>query len=232
MECEVKYFPCQIKQSPDESTDEKGVFEGYGNIFHNIDEGRDLVDPGAFKKTIQEKKNRALFFMHNAHDLNNLIGNADDLKEDTNGLFVKGVIDLTFETGRKAWKFIQEGIIDRMSIGYQTIKKEFEKINGVEVRRIKEVKLYELSVIPVGMAMNPKALITAIKSNDDIFRYIIDNKDDLEMRDKIFSLYGIEPELLTRLVEPGKSTQQSVEPKHFYTYLLEQYQSSEGGLKQ
>ena len=38
----------------DEYDEEQGVFSGYGSIFGNVDDGGDIVEPGAFTKTIAE----------------------------------------------------------------------------------------------------------------------------------------------------------------------------------
>jgi hypothetical protein len=62
------------------------------------------------------------------------------------------------------------------------------------------------------MAMNPKALITDVKTFNDLYEFIKENKNDKEFKDKVLSLLGELPEPFTK-VEPEKSTQSEPEEK-------------------
>jgi len=197
---EYKTFTAEIKAS-DDSTDDIGVFEGYANTFDNLDLVDDIVHKGSFKKTLKESKKRGLFFMHNTRDINNLIGEAVSLKEDDTGLKMRGEIDLTDPMGAKAFKFIKRGTISEMSIGFQILKAEFEQIKDKYVRHIKELKLFEISVIPMGMAANPASLITGVKSIDDIYKIVKDKQNDDEFLKKVFSLFDRKPDELITLIK-------------------------------
>ena len=197
---EYKTFTAEIKAS-DDSTDDIGVFEGYANTFDNLDLVDDIVHKGSFKKTLKESKRRGLFFMHNTRDINNLIGEAVSLKEDDTGLKMRGEIDLTDPMGAKAFKFIKRGTISEMSIGFQILKAEFEQIKDKYVRHIKELKLFEISVIPMGMAANPASLITGVKSIDDIYKIVKDKQNDDEFLKKVFSLFDRKPDELITLIK-------------------------------
>jgi phage head maturation protease len=53
---ERKTLPFSLKQEPDALV--AGVVEGYAAVFGNVDDGNDLIDPGAFTKTITENGGR------------------------------------------------------------------------------------------------------------------------------------------------------------------------------
>ena len=48
---EKKTFELEIKELTEE-----GKFSGYLSTFGNVDAGMDVVEPGAFKKTLRDKK--------------------------------------------------------------------------------------------------------------------------------------------------------------------------------
>jgi len=209
---ENKIFMSDIKAVNDESTDTKGVFEGYANTFDNLDLVDDIVHKGAFKKTLKESKKRALFFMHNTSDINNVLGTATDLKEDDTGLKMKGEVDLESEQGKRAFKMIKTGTIDRMSIGFSIVKADYEEIKGKFIRHIKEMKLFEISLIPIGMAANPQSLITGVKNTDDIFSIIKDRSNDPEFVKKTITLLSDQPGELITLIKSIDSNTGNTEP--------------------
>ncbi|MGG3737203.1 HK97 family phage prohead protease [Aeribacillus pallidus] len=153
MEREIKSFNFEVKSTDD------NTFEGYASVFRNVDAYGDVMEPGAFTKTIQERGHKVKVLWQ--HDPWMPIGKAIHLEEDNHGLFVKAKISQT-EEGKRAMTLIKDGVIDELSIGFSTVKDEWDTEKGV--RRIKEVKLYEFS--PVTFAANDQALITAAKSNN------------------------------------------------------------------
>ena len=169
--------------------EEKNIFEGYASVFRNVDNVGDVVEPGAFTKTIQENGDKIKVLWQ--HDPYTPIGKALKLEEDNHGLFVKAQI---FDTtaGRDAMTLIKGGVIDVLSIGYRVIKDAWDKDNMV--RRLKEVKLFEFS--PVTFAANEMATITGAK-NDELNRtlYELNNtlkKGQVNTRDETAILYAIE----------------------------------------
>lgn len=202
---EKKIFYADLEVKEDESTEELGIFTGHANTY-KIDSIDDIVEPGAFKKTIRETGNeRALFYMHNSRDIKSFLGGAVNLKEDNAGLFTRGELLMKYEECRKAFDGIKRKWIDRMSIGLKVVKAKYEEKKGRLIRHILELKLMEVSLCPVGMAANDTALIEDWKNNEGILKFIKDNKSDLNLRYKILSLLGYEPKDLTTL-KPGFST--------------------------
>jgi len=145
-----------IKFEVKEINEEEGTFIGYGSAFRKTpDSYGDIVDSGAFKKTIKEGKGRIVHLFN--HNVNEPIGKPDELSEDETGLLVKGRLSLGVQRAREVLALMKDGVLTQMSIGYQTIKEEM--IDGV--RHLKEIKLYDVS--PVVFAADNEALITSVK---------------------------------------------------------------------
>ncbi|AHJ88602.1 head maturation protease [Geobacillus phage GBK2] len=148
-EMEFKNFRFEVKATDDYT------FEGYAAVFRNMDSYRDVIEPGAFTKTIKESKRVKVLWQHDPWQP---IGKPVHMEEDTHGLYVKAKISNT-QLGKDVIQLIKDGVIDELSIGYNTIKDEWDKKNNI--RRIKEVKLWEFS--PVTFAANDQAIITGAK---------------------------------------------------------------------
>ena len=153
---EKRSFPFELKQLDAE----EGIFEGYAAVFGNVDEGGDVIMPGAFSKTLQERGGRVKITWQ--HDWREPIGKPLELKEDEHGLLIRGKLTLDTQRGREALALMRDGVIDELSIGYDTIKSEWVKRDGQTVRELREVRLYEIS--PVTVAMNPEARIMSVKA--------------------------------------------------------------------
>jgi len=135
----------------------EGVFEGYASTFTKVpDSYGDIIDKGAFKKTIKENRGRIkILWNHNADEP---IGIPLELREDEVGLYVKGKLTLGVQRAREVLALMKDEVINTMSIGFKTIT---QAMDG-DIRHIKETKLYDTS--PVTFAANESALITSVKS--------------------------------------------------------------------
>jgi len=143
--------------------DSQGTIRGYASTFGNIDYGNDVVDKGAFKKSIRESK--GVWPILANHDPSKLIGWNMRAEEDDNGLFVEGKLDLNVQEAREKWSLTKTafelGAKMGLSIGYMVIKGEPDREKPM-VRRLKELKLFEYSIVT--FPMNVEAMITAAKS--------------------------------------------------------------------
>jgi uncharacterized protein len=135
-----------------------GSFEGDLAVYGNEDLGGDVIQPGAFKRSIANQGNVVpLLWQHRPDEP---IGTLT--LEDTPGaLKVKGQLLLDLPMAQKARTLLKAKIIKGLSIGYDTITQDFD--NGV--RHLKELRLWEGSVVT--FPMNPLATVTAIKTLDD-----------------------------------------------------------------
>lgn len=133
------------------------VVTGYLSSFGNEDSYKDIVMPGAFKKSINERKD-SVFFL-NQHNWAQPHGNFNILKEDAKGLYFesKPLIDTTYSSD--ALKLYDAGIIKEHSFGYETIKSDFD--SDTNIRHLKEIKLYEGSNVTRGA--NPETPFTGFK---------------------------------------------------------------------
>ena len=135
---------------------EQGIIEGYGATFSNKpDTYGDVIDPGAFTKTLQENKDSIVSLFN--HNVMEPVG-VPELEQDKNGLHAKIRLVMDIQRARDVLALARAGVIKRMSIGYDTIKSDF--INGI--RHLKEVRLYDVS--PVVFAANPEARILSVKT--------------------------------------------------------------------
>jgi hypothetical protein len=139
------------------SVDEtEGVIVGYGSTFNDApDSYGDVVDDGAFTKTIQENADSIVSLFN--HDPNLPVGKPE-LSQDKHGLLTAIHLVRGVQKAEETLLLAKAGVLKRMSIGYDTIKSEM--VNGI--RHLKEVKLYDVS--PVIFAANPSALILDVKA--------------------------------------------------------------------
>lgn len=142
----------------------QGVIRGFASTFGNIDLGDDVVDQGAFKKTLQE--NRGIVPILADHDPSKQIGWNVRAEETKDGLYVEGKLNLQHsELAREKYGLVKQaldlGAKMGLSIGYSVIKSMPDKERPA-VRRLKEVKLYEYSIVT--FPMNTAAMITAAKN--------------------------------------------------------------------
>lgn len=143
------------------ATGDAGQYEGHFSIFGNVDDGSDVAHPGMFLKTISERSNRVKVFY--AHDWMKLIGPPPTvLKEDSVGLFAAGRLTLDSFWGKEAWALMKDNALTEGSFGYQAVKFDYESLKEMMVRHLREVKLFEISPVPLGM--NALTEIRAVKA--------------------------------------------------------------------
>ncbi len=135
------------------SLDESGCFAGYASMFNVVDFVGDIILPGAFKSTIEEKRPIKLLWQH---DNTQPIGIITKITEDTKGLYIEGKIMLELAKGKEAFDLMSLGIIDSLSIGFQV--EDFFYHNSI--RYIKKLKLWEISIVT--FPANIKAKITKV----------------------------------------------------------------------
>ena len=142
-----------------ESADEKtGEFSGYASVFGNVDDGGDIVEKGAFAKTIIEDFARIkILALHNGNWLP--VGKPIELREDDHGLFIRGTISDT-SMGRDIQTLLKDGVLNELSIGYDAVDYVVDESTGI--RHLKQIKLWEVSIVT--WAMNDQATIDDVKS--------------------------------------------------------------------
>lgn len=149
-----------------------GTFEGYGSVFGNLDLTGDVVERGAFAKTIRDAEERRatnggrfLWPLLSMHDEKRPIGGITSAREDSHGLRITGLVDVGTPAGQAAYSGLKTGYTDQFSIGYDAVKANRDKAG---VRHLTEIKLWEVSLITTGFAANQLAVADAlsVKSTD------------------------------------------------------------------
>ena len=142
---------------------EKGTFTGYGSIFGNEDQGSDIMQKGAFTKSLEQRPARKVKLLYQ-HKTDEPIGVFEDMYEDEKGLFVKGKLAMGTQKGREAYELLKMGALDGMSIGFRADpEKQGYNESKRGTRTLKEVDLMEISLVT--FPMNESALIETVKGN-------------------------------------------------------------------
>lgn len=188
---------------------------------NNVDLDSDIIVPEAFTKTLAERgpagKNLVWSLVDHQADMNNVIGKPESLYVDGDMLVAITPIVGT-EKGTDMLKMYEAGLINQHSIGFSTIKQDWQD-NSQKVRVIKELKLYEGSAVLWGA--NPETPTLSVKSQ---------SKEDLNNRlekllkafrngrftDETFALMEIQiKKIQADLLELDftQSAQNAIEPK-------------------
>ena len=165
--------PLELKYAGDRSA--PGTFEGYGACFGNIDRGGDVIEPGAFTKSLDDIRamgvgSAPMYYNHNRDG--GTIGVWEKMVEDSNGLHVRGrLIGLDTEFGKMNYARLREGAIKGLSIGYRVSPggSQVADVKGRRCRKLKQVDLSEVSL--VDDPMNPQAKINFMKSTSLIMGF-------------------------------------------------------------
>lgn len=135
------------------------IISGYGAFFGNLDSYKDIIAAGAFADTLSEKRDRIAFCYQ--HDIWNPIGKIQDIKEDVQGLHLTVMLSAAEKDIQTK---VKEGILKEMSIGYRVVDSSEEMRGGDQVRILKKINLYEVSLVTI--AANPLAVIQSMKSDE------------------------------------------------------------------
>lgn len=152
--------PFQIKEITD-----SGAFIGLGSVYGNIDNGLDIVAPGAFAQSLADVNTKArsvkMLWQHRSGEP---IGTYPQLKDTPAGLECHGKIVTKTQRGAEAHELMKAGAIDGLSIGGFTRADSYDAKTGV--RTITQFELWEISVVT--FPMNSAARIGAVKGIQDI----------------------------------------------------------------
>ena len=166
---EVKSELEVIKSYDDDEDENKeyGEFEGYGSVFGNKDLGNDVIEKGAFTKSLRKRKAKGVKLLYQ-HKSDMPIGVFDEIKEDEHGLVVKGRLALKTQAGAEAYELLKMGALDGLSIGFRVNPKEVSYDKRANKRIIKEVDLMEVSLVT--FPMNPQATVRSVKGEQYTIR--------------------------------------------------------------
>lgn len=149
-----------IKAGPDDGLAE-GEFLGYASVFGNVDSYGDVVVKGAFTKDLARWKASGYalpcLFGHNMQDPDFNIGHVLEASEDEKGLRVHVKLDLEMPKAKATYRLLKGKRINQMSFAYDIIeggpvvrKAAPDDEEGEQVYELRELKIYEVSIVPVG----------------------------------------------------------------------------------
>ena len=146
-------IPLEIK-----SLTEEGRFAGYASLFGNVDSQQDVIEHGAFAQTLADNEGDVKLLWQ--HQMNEPIGQIDELFEDEKGLYIEGRLLLCVQQAREAYELVKIGALKGLSIGYRPIVYTINPETGV--RHIRQVDLFEVSLVT--FPANEAAGITVVKN--------------------------------------------------------------------
>lgn len=140
--------------------DSKGrVVTGYLSSFGNKDHDGDIIVKGSYSKSISERKDN-IFFL-NQHNWQQPLSKFRVLREDEKGLYFESEPLPDTSYANDVMKLYEAGVLKEHSVGFQTVKADYDRED--DTRYIKEIKLYEGSVVTLGA--NSSTPFTGFKSN-------------------------------------------------------------------
>lgn len=140
----------------EEEAEGKRILSGYAAVFDQETEiaglFREVIRSGAFKKTLREGDQVALWNHESGKPLARKSKKTLNLKEDEKGLrFSIKLGNTTWE--KDAYEAVRSGNVNGMSFGFQVVKSKWHFIgsdedkNQLDLREITEVKLFEVSPV-------------------------------------------------------------------------------------
>lgn len=189
------------------------TIKGYFSVFDNIDSDNDIIEKGAWKKSIAERSNEIRYLYNHNWEKPLDRGSVNlKLEEDSYGLKFEAKIQKGLTYGDDLLILYESGIVDEHSVGFQTVKSHTEKSG---TRMLRELKLYEGSAVT--MAANPMAKLISVKSsikeNNDMVSRIVKLLKNGSLTDDTFGILEIAlKQLQLQAYELGKHSYQEDEP--------------------
>lgn len=130
-------------------TGDGSVVQGHASLWGIADQGGDVVERGAFAASLARLAARGEGpRMLWQHDPAQPIGVWDEVREDAQGLFVRGRILTEVARGREAAALVRASAIDGLSIGFRAVRADRDQKGR---RRLLEVDLWEVSLVTFPM---------------------------------------------------------------------------------
>lgn len=166
----------EIKLAANDIDAKDGTFSGYGAVFGNVDSYGDVIQKGAFKRTLREWEERGKYPPMLLQHGGGFMGNADDLlpigkwlsmEENSKGLKVEGkLFAIGTERGQYLYEGLKSGALDGLSIGYKAVKWSTRTKPDQPKRTLEDVELMEVSVVT--FPANGKARVGQVKAFADL----------------------------------------------------------------
>jgi len=164
-----KNVTVQVKATGDEAEGE-GTMVAYAAVFDNIDSYGDVIRRGAFTETLDEwaasGNTLPLLYGHDMHDPWSNIGAVVEAEEDDHGLKITAKFDLDNAKAAQVYKLVKDRRLTQMSFAYDVLEAAAAEIDGEPAFELRKLKLYEVSVVPIGA--NQETEILTVKAAEQI----------------------------------------------------------------
>lgn len=171
---EHKSFALRELKAIDDA-DQPGTFEAIVAVFGNEDMGGDIIEPGAFKNSLESRGLPPIVWSHEWHTPP--IGVTLKAEETDEGLYIKGRLFVgegedspvarAVYTAMRSQDGNGKAALREFSFGYQTVDYDIDKKDdGSQVRRLKEVDIFEAG--PTLLGMNPETRLVGVKSLESV----------------------------------------------------------------
>lgn len=173
----VKTVRVDLKAAGDgEASQDGSAFVGYAAIFGNVDSYGDVVVAGAFTDTLRDDwdggKGIPCYWGHRMDDPGMCVGEVVEALEDDRGLKVRVELDVDDNPAAAAVnRLVKRRLVRQMSFAFDVVDGGWGERDGREVFELKQLRLHEVSVVPVGANQDTeleaaKARRTPAKSSD------------------------------------------------------------------
>lgn len=146
--------------------DSEGIIEAYASVFDTIDSHKDIIRYGAFTDTLDEWERSGntipLLYGHDFSDPFSNIGEVLEATEDKRGLRIRARLDLNNAKAAQTFRLIKTKRLTQMSFAFDVLEGSSVELEGTQVYELRKVKLYEVSVVPIGA--NQETEIISVKS--------------------------------------------------------------------
>ncbi len=234
---ELSLISFKNDSQPIEVDENSRTVSGYFASFGNKDSDNDIIEPGAFAKSIKERgvgskaPNKIAYLWQ--HNMKEPIGKLEVLAEDSNGLYFEAKLS-DIELGNRVLTQYKDGTLDQHSIGFRYVKDKLDYSEAEDTYFVKEVNLHEGSVVTLGanpntpfMGMKDMTEAEQLKEIEGFIKELnLDIEDVFTLR-KYFEMYKhlkpLDKNTLSRNIneENAKDSQQSKDVILDYSYLLE-----------
>lgn len=121
--------------------DKPGTFGGYASVFNGMDTYGDTILPGAYKKTLRNRKRPILMRWQHYGPV---IGKWTEAREDEKGLWMEGELTPGHSLASDVYASMKHGAVNGLSIGYRPVQ---TRELGDGKRELKEIELVEVSIV-------------------------------------------------------------------------------------
>lgn len=141
--------------------DKEGIVKVYFASFDNVDLQKDVIQKGAFSKTIKERAPKNMIKYVWNHDLGQPMGLIKEMGEDNEGLWSVNQLSKSSFGQDKLIEY-REGIIDQHSFQGYAVKQKSQLRKDENVNIITEIMMLEGSAVMLGA--NPNTPTISVKS--------------------------------------------------------------------